>query len=143
MWLSVVFILGVLAALVGLTLRANHVALSWDEYVFLFAPYVLHMSWVACALAVNVSILAVSCDAPPEKLLALAIVSLAGIGSFTAYFVTGVRHPEPIVPFVVALMFAAIAKQLTEAARVVLGVARGSDFVSRRWRQHAMRDSIV
>jgi len=113
--LSVVMMLGILASLVGMTLRVDAMALTPNEHALLRAPFALHMSWIIVASVVNVNVLADSLRSSPATLLAVAIVSLSVITGFATVFILVVRRPEPLVPFIACLSFAAIASELTEA----------------------------
>lgn len=114
-WLSVVFMLGLLGSLVGMALSADSVPLTLEEYWVLRAPFALHLGWIVCASAVNINVLADASKAEPATLLGMAILSFAAVLLIATLFAVLVRRPEPFLGLVAAWALAAINSELTDA----------------------------
>lgn len=117
---SLVLMLCILISLFGVAQSTHSVPMTpWRAYAchyFLMrAPFSLHLGWIIVASTVNVNLLADSLKCSQTHLLMLAITSfvvlLATITDFTLLSLV-VRRPDPIIGFVAAWAFGAIASEL-------------------------------
>merc|ERR1712217_179187 len=117
-WITValVFMLALLAGLLGLLSRANSVSCaSILEFWLLRAPFSLHAGWVLVASILNVNVQQDYARAWPAVLLALAIVSLAVIFTVSSLCTFAVLQPDSIIPLVAAWALFAVSEELKEA----------------------------
>mmetsp|Transcript_77964 Transcript_77964/g.226181 ORF Transcript_77964/g.226181 Transcript_77964/m.226181 type:complete len:441 (+) Transcript_77964:85-1407(+) len=117
-WLSVVFMLLLLASLAGMALSVDRVSMTSDEYWLLRAPFAVHLGWILCASAVNVNVMADASKAAPATLLGMAILSFAAVLLVAALFALLVWRPEPFVGLVAAWALAAINSELGHPERL-------------------------
>jgi len=117
-WLSVVFMLLLLASLAGMALSVDRVSMTSDEYWLLRAPFAVHLGWILCASAVNVNVMADAAKAAPATLLGMAVLTFAAVLLVAALFALLVRRPEPFVGLVAAWALAAIDSELGHPERL-------------------------
>mmetsp|Transcript_105233 Transcript_105233/g.181873 ORF Transcript_105233/g.181873 Transcript_105233/m.181873 type:complete len:320 (-) Transcript_105233:311-1270(-) len=110
--LALVFMLSILASLLGISWSTDGLPLTSSEYFLLRAPLSLQLGWIIAASAVNASVAADAAQSSQEALLALAVVSNAAVLALVAVFTFAVRSPDAFVGMVAAWAFAAIRSEL-------------------------------
>jgi len=110
--LALVFMLSILASLLGISWSTDGLSLTPSEYFLLRAPLSLQLGWIIAASAVNASVVADAAQSSQETLLALAVVSDAAVLALVAVFTFAVRSPDAFVGIVAAWAFAAIRSEL-------------------------------
>lgn len=114
--LSLVFMLSILASLLGLSYSTDGLKLATAEYFLLRAPMSLQLGWIIAASIVNINVQADAARSSQEALLAVAVISNAAVIGVVTYFTFAVCSPDPIVGFVAAWAFAAIYSALGDPA---------------------------
>merc|ERR1711972_388837 len=110
--LALIFMLSILASLLGISWSTDGLSIRAKEYFLLRAPFSLQLGWIIAASVVNINVQADAVKASQESLLALAIVSNAAVLAVVAVFTLAVKSADPFVGFVVAWAFAGIYSQL-------------------------------
>jgi hypothetical protein len=110
--LALIFMLLILATLLGVAWSTDDLALSLSEYFLLRAPLSLQLGWIICAAGVNVNVQADALKSSQSTLLALAVLTYAAVLSSSAAFAVGPLRPDPIVCLVAAWAFGGIYSAL-------------------------------
>lgn len=110
--LALIFMLSILASLLGVSWSTDGLLLRPAEYGLLRAPMSLHLGWIVAASAVNVSLVADAARSSQEVLLALAVLSYAAVLAIVVVFTFAVRTPDPFIGFVAAWAFLGIYSEL-------------------------------
>jgi len=110
--LALIFMLLILASLLGISWSTDDLALSAAEYFLLRAPLSLQLGWIICAAGVNVSVQADALKSSQSTLLALAVLTYAAVLSASVAFAVGPLSPDPIVCLVAAWAFLGIYSEL-------------------------------
>merc|ERR1712176_1603272 len=110
--LALIFMLLILASLLGISWSTDGLALSAAEYFLLRAPLSLQLGWIICAAGVNVSVQADALKSSQSTLLAVAVLTYAAVLSASVAFAVGPLSPDPIVCLVAAWAFLGIYSEL-------------------------------
>merc|ERR1712048_412458 len=110
--LSLVCMYGILTCLFGLALSTDGLNMSWVEYIFLRAPFSLHLGWIIAASVLNTNVQADAAQADPEFLLGLAIMSYGAIAVAVTAFSSVLKSPDVVVCFVAAWALGGIRAEL-------------------------------
>mmetsp|Transcript_56783 Transcript_56783/g.122745 ORF Transcript_56783/g.122745 Transcript_56783/m.122745 type:complete len:303 (-) Transcript_56783:78-986(-) len=109
---SLVCMFGILGSLLGLALWTDGQEATCAEIGLLRAPFSLHLGWIIVASILNVNVQADANSAPPEQMLALAILSVVAVCVIAANFAGSVRSPDPIICLVATWAFLGIFSEL-------------------------------
>merc|ERR1719330_580683 len=77
MWLSLIFMYGILASLVAASMSLQTYKKTWKEYFIWQFPFSLQTGWIICASALNTNVLPVYYNATDTTQIIVASISLA------------------------------------------------------------------
>lgn len=110
--LALIFMISILASLLGISWSTDGLAMSYAEYFLLRAPLSLQLGWIVCASAVNINVQADALKASQSVLLAFAVFTYAAVMSISTAFTWALHSPDAIVSLVAAWAFAGIYSKL-------------------------------
>lgn len=116
--LALLFMLCILASLLGASWSTDGLQLGAAEYFLLRAPLSLQLGWIVAASVVNANVQADAARASQETLLALAVVSYAAVLAVVTAFTFAAQSPDPLVGLVAAWAFAGIHSELGDPAKL-------------------------
>jgi len=109
---ALIFMILILASLLGISWSTDGLAMSYAEYFLLRAPLSLQLGWIVCASAVNINVQVDALEASQSVLLAFAVFTYAAVLSSSTAFTWALRSPDAIPSIVAAWAFAGIYTKL-------------------------------
>lgn len=110
--LALILMMGILAALLGISWSTDGMVMSWAEWGALRACFSLHLGWIIAASVVSWNVEFDAHMATQSTLLAVAIVTLAVVLATISLLTFAAKSPDVIVSCVAAWAFAAINSSL-------------------------------
>jgi translocator protein len=96
MWLSLVFMYGILFCLVGMHLPLQQYDKIWKGYFLWQFPFSLHLGWIIAASLVNTSVVGVAYGASVTAQMGVAVASLALVVVAALAFLS--QYPVDLAP---------------------------------------------
>jgi len=79
MWLAMIFMIGILSALVSASMSLQTYKKTWKGYLIWQFPFSIQTGWIMCASVLNINVLPVAYGADPTTRIVIASVSLGGL----------------------------------------------------------------